>query len=271
MGRALEMLEAPIGRFVIEETSEGAKVFALLGGSAGARGPTAAELIRMLKSNPAAMEKVASVLESRLSRIEAKFRKSRMHGNDELYSQLALRRIVREELTVASSSTGLKDRFFGRHEIEFVAYEPTGFAEAEEIFLDAAKNEVLRPDEIMENLAINTESLSLMLTHFDPSSTYALEMWTAKAITTFSEATSYLKKALPVAKWEAELGQSEMPLARVRRTVQELQGTQKEIARIFASLERAHSPVMTRGMKQAFTETSAELDDVLSALARKKL
>lgn len=202
------------------------------------------------------MKNIMAELETRVASIDRKFRAKRVRGGEEVYSQLLLRRIVREEL-----------QFLGTGKVEFVPSDPMGsYAQTEEIFLNAYKREVINPNEIFDNLALNTDTLRIGMTQLDTSSSYALEMWMAETLTTFSQATGYLKKALPVALWEAELAQSQLPLARVHRAAHDLRKLQGEIEAVFAKLDLAKAPALTDGMKQGLAENSAGFRDIYSQI-----
>lgn len=273
ISRLAKFLESPVARFAIEETSEGARILERIRGRSGTRVGGTADLIRALQADRGAMEELAGSLESRLSRIEQRLRELHVRGTDEAFTQTLLRRIVREELTIASG--GFRDRVFGTQNIEFASPRPqVGFAEAEEIFLNAAGREVPLPQDIFNNFALSLDNLRLGIKAFQIKNP-AQDLWVAEAVSTFSEATNYLRQAVPIKVWELELDGSlrhappRSPRTALLKESNSLITCYQDLERLLARLEG--SPVMTDSLKRSFAESRNALQaiaDQISAMPR---
>lgn len=263
IARLAKVLNTPTARFAIGETFEGARMLERVGGKVGMDGNRVSALMKALEARPGSMDEFASELESRLMRIERRFRTMQQGAVDEAFTQTFLRRIVREEMNIGPRKP--RHRILGRQEIEFVTANPAhgNLAAAEEIFLDTAGREVISPREIFDNLALSTDRLRLMIQSFnikDP----ALDLWVGDFVITYSEAAGYLRKAGPISNWEGSFKTPSFEASDKHwENLIALMKLSRDAKAIVSRLEVEYSPALTRALKSGFDDTQSYFDTMI--------
>lgn len=251
----------PSARFALEQTSESAMIARLLGGQGAER----YGVISNLRTAKGDTELVAERLLARLEKIEGRYRSEFMASN-ETFGQILLRRIVREELTVATKR-GWIDRMRGLKDIEFVSAEAIRRNTIEEIFLDTAGREVAHPTELFDNISLLTGELKhLVKTGFNAADTQAAEWWVAKSLDNMSEASRYTQRAADAAVWEARLTGSELPIARTRAAIRDLKAIETSLKNALHKIRDPMSSLVTDSTFDRLREYSGRLHVASSRL-----
>lgn len=253
---------SPSAAFAAEQTYQAGTIARIVGG----KGAERSGLLHALRTGKGDTEALAQKLLARFEKIERRYANEWMSSSDEMFGQVLLRRIVREELTVASKR-GVIERVFGQREIEFVSAEAVRKSTMEEIFLDAVGREVAHPRELLDNLSLLTGDLKhLVKTGFDRANAYDTEMWIAKAMDDLGEASRYARQSVDAAIWEAKLTGSMMPAARSRAALKDLQKIESSLRDALTELEKSGSPYVTDATLGALREVSGHLHIARSRL-----
>jgi hypothetical protein len=220
-----QWLGNPVGRFALEETSEGAA------------------LLKHLKARPGDLAEVESRLERVKRRLDDELVRGTAIARGE-FAETVLRRLVREELTIGTRGNG----------ITFVAAKPADpFMAAEEIFMNGAGREVARPDEVFANLSLKADSIRLGLDDYRAAaarmSSYEREMWATQMLETYSEALDELERAISIDAWENRLAAAAGARAKpapvadgaVGKSARALDSQRALIERDFAELAMLHA------------------------------